>query len=209
MVELIMFFGIGFLTAALSVLIVIPLIHNRAVRLTTRRLESAIPVSVAEIQADKDLLRADFAVSIRRLEMSVERLTNQDAGRLTELGKKSDAVNHLRFELSAVRDQLGATEQELTKERANVEDLGARIGELEQQVMVQANEIKVASDHAKDLDTRLIEQSQLVEKRDFTLKNMRREIEVACRAWAAERVERSHAKSPPRRNNAAPRSRVA
>jgi hypothetical protein len=209
MVELVMFFGIGFLAAALSVLILIPLIHNRAVRLTTRRLESTIPASVAEIQADKDLLRADFAVSTRRLEMNVERLTNQNASRLIELGRKNDAANRLNIELSAVRSQLGVTEQELTKERANVENLGARVGELEQLAMVQAHEIKIASNRARDLETRLIEQSQLVEKRDFTLKNMRREIEVACKAWAAERVARGYVKSPPRRNSAASRSRVA
>ena len=51
-----------------------PLVHNRAVRLTMRRLEAATPLSMAEIQADKDQLRAEFAMSTRRLEMSVEQM---------------------------------------------------------------------------------------------------------------------------------------
>ncbi len=50
-----MYFGIGFFFAALSVLVVVPLVHGRAVRLTTRRLEGAIPSSVAETLAHKDL----------------------------------------------------------------------------------------------------------------------------------------------------------
>ena len=40
------------------------------------------PVSMAEIRADKDRLRAEFAMSTRRLEMSVEQLkgkTEMDA----------------------------------------------------------------------------------------------------------------------------------
>jgi hypothetical protein len=74
MIELIMFVGIGFLLAGLLAVGVIPLVHARAVRLTTRRLEAMNPSSIAEIQADKDLLRAEFAMSTRRLEMSVEEL---------------------------------------------------------------------------------------------------------------------------------------
>ena len=58
MIEPIMFFGIGFLVASLFGLVLIPLVHNRAVRLTMRRLEAATPLSMAEIQADKDQLRA-------------------------------------------------------------------------------------------------------------------------------------------------------
>src|SRR5258708_15226544 len=54
MIEPIMYFGIGFLVAALIGLVVVPLVHGRAVRLTMRRLEAATPLSMAEIQADKD-----------------------------------------------------------------------------------------------------------------------------------------------------------
>jgi hypothetical protein len=50
-IESIMYFGIGFLVAALvigglSVLVVVPVIHGRAVRLTTWRLEAAIALSM-------------------------------------------------------------------------------------------------------------------------------------------------------------------
>ena len=78
MIEPIMFFGIGFLVASLFGLVLIPLVHNRAVRLTMRRLEAATPLSMAEIQADKDQLRAEFAMSTRRLELSVEQMKTQD-----------------------------------------------------------------------------------------------------------------------------------
>ena len=42
------------------------------------RLEAATPLSMAEIQADKDQLRAEFAMSTRRLETSVEQMKSQD-----------------------------------------------------------------------------------------------------------------------------------
>jgi DNA repair exonuclease SbcCD ATPase subunit len=126
MVEPIMYLAIGFLVSMLFGLMIVPLVHNRAVRLTTRRLEAATPLSMAEIQADKDQLRAEFAMSARRLEMNVDQLKNKTTSQLAELGKKSDAINRMKLELGeknatifalearekAVKEQLRATEEE-------------------------------------------------------------------------------------------------
>jgi hypothetical protein len=107
-----MYFAIGFLAAGLSVLIVVPVVHGRAVRLTTRRLEEAIPSSMTERVADKDLQRAKFALSTRRLDIKVEQLTTKSASQLAELGRKSDAINRLKLELEALRDQLRVSEEQ-------------------------------------------------------------------------------------------------
>src|ERR1700750_3058319 len=124
MIEPIMYLAIGFLVSMLCGLMIVPLVHNRAVRLTTRRLEAATPLSMAEIQADKDQLRAEFAMSARRLEMSGKQLKAKTTSQLAELGKKSDAINRLKIELGektaamfslesrdkALRNQMRATE---------------------------------------------------------------------------------------------------
>jgi FtsZ-binding cell division protein ZapB len=95
---MIMYFGIGFLFATLMGVAVITFVHDRAVRLTLRRLESSLPKSMAEIQADKDLLRTEFAMSRRRLEIRVEELKEQNTSQLAELGRKSDVINRLKIE---------------------------------------------------------------------------------------------------------------
>ena len=126
MIEPAMYFGIGFLVAALLGLLFVPLVHNRAVRLTMKRLEAATPLSIAEIRADKDQLRAEFAMSTRRLEMSVAQMKTKTTTQLAELGKKTDAINQLKKELGektatifaleardkTLREQLRATEEE-------------------------------------------------------------------------------------------------
>jgi hypothetical protein len=111
MIESIMYFGIGFFAAGLGVLIVVPLVHSRAVRLTARRLEGTIPSSLTEILAGKDLQRAEFALSTRKLETKLEQLRNKDATQLAELGRKADAINRLRIELDALRDKLRINEE--------------------------------------------------------------------------------------------------
>jgi hypothetical protein len=98
MIEPIMYFGIGFLFATLMGVAVIPIVLDRAVRLTLRRTESSLPQSMAEIQADKDLLRTEFAMSRRRLEIRVEELKEQNTSQLAELGRKSDVINRLKIE---------------------------------------------------------------------------------------------------------------
>ncbi len=171
MVEPVMYFGIGFFVAALLALLFVPLVHNRAVRLTMRRLEAATPLSIAEIRADKDQLRAEFAMSTRRLEMSVEQMKARTTGQLAELGKKTDAINHLRKELGEktaaifalesrdknLRDQLRATEQEfeqksgalreaeraLSDKQADLAKLVAELGE--RSIMADSQRVEVAA----------------------------------------------------------------
>jgi chromosome segregation ATPase len=110
MIEPIMFVGIGFLVAGLLVLGVIPLVHARAVRLTMKRLEAVTPMSMAEIQADKDQLRAEFAMSTRRLEMSVEQMKAKTTSQLAEIGKKSEGIGRLKIELGEKTEALAASE---------------------------------------------------------------------------------------------------
>ena len=160
MIEPIMFFGIGFLVASLFGLVLIPLVHNRAVRLTMRRLEAATPLSMAEIQADKDQLRAEFAMSTRRLELSVEQMKAKTTSQLAELGKKTDAINRLKVELGektaavfslearekALRDQLQATEAEHSVKIGALREAERLLAER------QAELVKVTT----DLDTRAV-----------------------------------------------------
>jgi hypothetical protein len=100
MLEWMMLVGIGFLTGALVTVTIIPLVHHRAVRLTERRCLAATPVSFAEVQAEKDLLRAEFAMTNRRLEMTVEAVKSKASELLREVGLKSAEIHRLRAELA-------------------------------------------------------------------------------------------------------------
>jgi hypothetical protein len=113
MIEAIVYCAAGFLFAALTGVAVAPLIHNRAVRLTLRRIESSIPQSLAEIQADKDLLRAEFAVSAHRLEKEIGKLEEQNTIQLAELGRKSDVIKRLKIEREAQKVEAVAIQTEL------------------------------------------------------------------------------------------------
>jgi len=124
MIESIMYFAVGFLVASLLALALISAVHHRAVRLTQRRLEDSIPVSLTEIQADRDKLRAKFAMSTRRLEVTVEQLEAKVTSQLGEIARKSEAIAKLKAQLTeknAVSDALGAKVKSFSIENQEAE----------------------------------------------------------------------------------------
>jgi hypothetical protein len=132
MLESIIYFGIGFLLAALIGLAIFLRVHRRAVRLTTPRLEAAIPPSFADVQIDKDLPRAEFAMSTRPLATIVEPRDSGNAGELAELGRKGAApgrptivrnppqaeIPALEIEVEALRVRLTAAGKQVNAEGA-------------------------------------------------------------------------------------------
>jgi hypothetical protein len=119
MIETIMYVGIGLLFGCLLAVAVVPLVHNRAVRLTVRQLEGRLPQSIAEIQADKDLLRAEFAMSARRFEIIIDQLKNKITNQLVELGKKSDLINRLNLERNELKAEVMNLRREAPRLRAS------------------------------------------------------------------------------------------
>ncbi|PPQ41664.1 hypothetical protein [Rhodopseudomonas palustris] len=168
MVEQIMYLAIGFLVAMLLALMLAPLVHNRAVRLTTKRLEAATPLSMAEIQADKDQLRAEFAMSARRLEMSVDQLKNKTTSQFAEIGKKTDAINRLKLELTekiaaietlearekALQEQLQTTEQNFAAKTEELRSAEAALAEKQTELARINAEL---NDRSTLADTRQVE----------------------------------------------------
>jgi hypothetical protein len=119
MIESIMYVGIGLLFGCLLAIAIVPLVHNRAVRLTAKRLEGRLPQSIAEIQVDKDLLRAEFAMSARRFEIIIEQLKNKITNQLVELGKKSDLINRLNLERNELKAEVMNLRREIPQRGAS------------------------------------------------------------------------------------------
>lgn len=187
MIEPIMYFGIGFLAASLLGLVFMPLVHSRAVRLTMRRIEASTPLSMAEIQADKDHLRAEFALATRRLEMALEQTNARMAGQLAEIGRKSDAIGRFKLVVDEkaaailslesqeqiLREQLRIAEgensgkTETLQQRDNSlatisEELANTVGKLESQTAIsngQRIELVATQTQLQAIEQRMIETS--------------------------------------------------
>src|SRR6266566_1528317 len=175
MVESIMYFGIGILLAAASVLVVVARVRGRSVRLTAHQLESAIPSSTVENQEQNDIPRAAFPGSIRALEVKVEQLQGENDSHLAELRKKDDAVNRLQIELSALRQQLCTTEKELALRTTAMQESERALSE---------RESKLAK-----LMAELAERSALVDAQSVEIIALKTQVDAKATAMReAERV---------------------
>jgi hypothetical protein len=99
MIQTIMLFGMGVLAGCLLMLMFFPIVHQRAVRITKQHVVDAVPLAINELQADKDHLRAQFAMSMRRLEISIEEMRAKAGGQKGEIGRQGAEISRLHVEL--------------------------------------------------------------------------------------------------------------
>jgi hypothetical protein len=136
LVEPAMYFAIGFLVAGLLALPLFGVAHRRAARLTRQQLDALLPMSVKELEADKDLLRAEHAVSSQRLEATLHDFKARTSAQQIEIGRQGGMVTTLKTELGdraktiaalearedALKQQLRAIEQEHALKSVNLDN---------------------------------------------------------------------------------------
>lgn len=181
MIESAMLVVLGFLLAMLVTMLLAPAFWRRAVRLTTRRIEATMPMSVADIQADKDQLRAEFAIRLRRVEMALEKTREQAARHLVERNKGQTVIAGLQEELRQLRAALAESAN-----AANVleQTVKRRIPDLETQVARERDVVAMRDRELMRLGRALENQSEAVTiarrtlaRRDDELDTLRRSLE--------------------------------
>lgn len=129
-----MYFMLGVLIATLVALLVLPAVWHRAVRLTTKRVEAAVPISIFEVQADKDQQRAFFALNQRRLELQSDAMRDTIVANAATIETQRQRTFELEGELKTLQAQhallqatsaerdvlLGETQDQLTDRTATV-----------------------------------------------------------------------------------------
>ena len=197
-----MYIALGALGAGLLALMIAPAIWNRAVHLTRRRIEATVPLEVEEIRAEKDLMRADFALALRRMEKKLEAEKQTAAERRVEIARqaetlhaantdrdaKADAVFELEERERVLRAELRSREEELVR-------TAAHLREAERKLVNRNNEIAILKGSAPRPESSFafLETSADGDDIDATLeeldaKSLRREVKATKREFDAAQV---------------------
>ncbi|MGC1584121.1 MAG: hypothetical protein WA791_00200, partial [Rhodomicrobium sp.] len=110
MIQAVLLIALGFLTASLIGVLVAPAFWNRASRLTRKRLEQTLPVTLSEIEATQDQLRASYAVRMRRLETALAGAKQKAAMQLVDNSR-------LQMQIAALKDQIADLDLQLSERR--------------------------------------------------------------------------------------------
>ena len=122
MIQSIMLAAMGFIAASLMAVLVAPAFWSRAVRLTNQRLRHALPLSEQEIRADKDLLRAEYALKVHQLEREI------DQARLAAHRQQIE-INRRDIEIRRTSEDLSRSEAGLSEHRNARTVLEQTVGE--------------------------------------------------------------------------------
>jgi chromosome segregation ATPase len=122
LIEAAMLFALGFLCAALLALAAVPALSRRADRLARKRAEAAFPLSLAEIAADRDHLRAELAVRMRSAEQEAEKGFAARAGAMQEVGRRDMEIGQLRRDRAERDDRIARLDAELAQTRGQLDE---------------------------------------------------------------------------------------
>ncbi|MBC8050555.1 MAG: hypothetical protein H7X92_10485 [Chitinophagales bacterium] len=106
MILYLMLVALGFFLACFLFVLIAPSFWSRAVRLTRRRMESTMPLTISEIEAEKDQLRASFAVKIRRLEAALGKAKAKSSQQLVDISLMQMGATTLKDEIAALERNL-------------------------------------------------------------------------------------------------------
>ncbi len=165
MIEQAMFFALGILVAGLLGLMVLPALWRRAVRLSTRRLEMQVPLSMEEVLAERDLLRAEFAVAGRKLEEQLTQVAQAHARDRAELGRKTVALTRESEALAQVRTELARVESALAQAQTAQVEMQAQLGA----ALVEAYDGASARERAAALIEDVRKRQQLLDESRLTI----------------------------------------
>jgi len=157
-IETVLIFLAGVLTAGLGALLLMPAINARAVRLYRRRLDQQLPRSVAEMAAAKDAVRAEMAARMARV--TVELDVARQAVAVAELQSSQDRLlaRALEAEKAGFEATIADYEKRLEEARSiaryaheAVARVDAERRELQRQIALHASEAEESRDEAESL----------------------------------------------------------
>jgi chromosome segregation ATPase len=122
------YFALGCIVTALAALAFAPLLWSRALRLSRRRLQLQVPLSMQEILAERDGLRAEFAVERLRIERAMERVQAAKAADMAAIGRHSVAAARLADEVAALRRLEQAQQAEIDRLLRELAETNAEAG---------------------------------------------------------------------------------
>jgi chromosome segregation ATPase len=122
---------LGFLLAAFLLLLVQPAYRRRIERFSTERIKRTLPLTEAEIIADKDRIRAAFAIDVHKLEMKLEDFSLAAARQSVEINRRDAKIHDLE---QAIEGQKQSVEEHENARRVLEQAILDRLPKVEQRL---------------------------------------------------------------------------
>src|SRR5262249_26208727 len=174
MIEWLMFGALGFLVGCLLALMLAPPFWNRAVKLTTGRLEATMPLRLNGMQADKDQLRAECAIELRKVEVALDKAKEKAIRELIEANKRRVEIAVLNGELAGAKSKLQENEN---ANRVLQQTIKRRLPDLDSRLKAAKKALAELEGVNAELRNTVASQSEALKTARSTLHSQRADIE--------------------------------
>lgn len=140
--EAVMLVVLGFAMATFIALIAGRIAWKLAFRLGAKRNQKSIPSTVAELQSDRDRLRAEHAMMATKLEVRFEEMKMRSAEQSAEVTRHRNRTDALAQELAARNELVKERDAQLLDRNAELVNLQAQIKTLERELEFQADQYR-------------------------------------------------------------------
>ena len=181
-----MIFALGFLVASVIALAAAPAYWHRAIKLSTKRLEMQLPLSLEEIRAGRDLLRADFAVKCRRLEQKAAALNERHAADMAELGRSALIISRQDINLHTLSEQGSEGREELVGLRRALMETSAELAAVAKDSYDTSGLLARKDAKIGELETSLGELQSFGAKQHETIGTLEADLALQAEALAAQ-----------------------
>lgn len=138
-IETIMLVALGFVGALLVGLLVVRGLWTYAVSLGKRRVERRAPSAIAELRADRDRLKAEYAMQGRRLQLRLDDLKTRMAEQMAEASRNRNRIEHLA-------DEVRRRDDKIAKRDEDADNLRMQITALERELTDRTELLQQAKD---------------------------------------------------------------
>ncbi|WP_298819981.1 hypothetical protein [uncultured Roseibium sp.] len=134
MIEAAMYVALGFCTAGLIGLAILPAFYRRAARLTEEALRAVNPSSYAEVRAAQDQARARHAVELRRVERQLESEREKASKHHLEATRMKREVEALERSLQEKSDEMKAKQASIESDEKAADLLSEEVSTLKKKL---------------------------------------------------------------------------
>ena len=168
-IETIMLVALGFAVAALIALFLGRFAWVFALKLGKKRMQRAAPSTIAELQADRDRLRAEYAMLSRKLELRMNDLKIKLAEQMAEVSRNRNRIDHL---ITEVRSR----DAQLTQRDAELQGLRMQLSPLETELSARTATVQNLKEQLRGRDEEIHRLAQTLEKLRTEISERNRQV---------------------------------
>ena len=189
MVEALLYATAGFFVAALLALFLMSLLWQRAVRLTTARIEASAPTTLREMTAIRDALRAENAIALCRMEQGLDKLRTDLTAKTISFKETQEAMRLLQLELQDASDKIRELEAVRDTKQERIAVLEGNLTRTTQALKDASRTMKETEEELRTLEARLNETETLADSRKVEIAALKARAETQVSEIAALKAE--------------------